>query len=160
MVQICQSAQRQMYHIGQESSGVGDWLPGKRSEEEKMSNKTCGECKHLNRELAFCRKCGARWMREEQPSCDDFEAIQPPTNGDVIRQGGDTAAKKMIGNAVCPPLTEAFLWMCHRCRWWASWLKPATPMNHISMFRATAGATTRTWWQSGGISKILPRILQ
>ena len=55
-----------------------------------MNNKTCGECKHLNRELAFCRACGAKWIKEtDGANCKYFEAILPPTNGDKIRQGGD-----------------------------------------------------------------------
>ena len=49
--------------------------------------KTCGECKHLNRELAFCRACGARWLnKNDGANCKYFEKITPPTNGDKIRQ--------------------------------------------------------------------------
>lgn len=52
--------------------------------------KTCGECKHLNRDLAFCRACGAKWINiKDGTNCKYFEQIQPPTNGDRIRQGGD-----------------------------------------------------------------------
>ena len=55
-----------------------------------MKNKTCGECKHLNRELAFCRACGAKWLNENDgASCKYFEKLTPPTNGDRIRQGSD-----------------------------------------------------------------------
>lgn len=54
--------------------------------------KTCGECKHLNRELAFCRACGARWLNDNDgANCRYFEQKTPPTNGDRIRQGGDDA---------------------------------------------------------------------
>lgn len=57
-----------------------------------MKTKTCGECKHLNRELAFCRACGAKWLRDiDGANCKYFEKQTPPTNGDVIRQGGDRA---------------------------------------------------------------------
>ena len=54
-----------------------------------MQNKTCGECKHLNRELAFCRACGARWLNDNDgANCRYFEQKTPPTNGDVILAGG------------------------------------------------------------------------
>ena len=52
-----------------------------------MKNKTCGECKHLNRELAFCRACGAKWLKDSDgANCQYFEQKTPATNGDVIRQ--------------------------------------------------------------------------
>ena len=70
-----------------------------------MTNKTCGECKHLNRELAFCRACGARWLNDNDgASCKYFEKLTPPTNGDRIRQGGD---KSLI--------TFATEWSCFHC---------------------------------------------
>lgn len=86
-----------------------------------MENKTCGECKHLNRELAFCRKCGARWMRKEQPSCDDFEAIKPPTNGDKIRQMSNEEMAVMFRKVIdrCPP-GECHDHGCIEC--WLAWL--------------------------------------
>ena len=47
--------------------------------------KTCGECKHLNRELAFCRACGAKWIKEtDGASCKYFEKKTPPTNREVF----------------------------------------------------------------------------
>lgn len=52
-----------------------------------MENKICVECKHLNRELAFCRACGVGWLKEtDGANCKYFEKKQPPTNGDRIRQ--------------------------------------------------------------------------
>ena len=57
--------------------------------------KTCGECKHLNRELAFCRACGAKWLNDSDgANCKYFEKLTPPTNGDRIRRGGN---QKLLG---------------------------------------------------------------
>jgi hypothetical protein len=50
-----------------------------------MNNTTCGECKHYNKELAFCHKCGARWIRGiYEASCEYFEQKYPPINNDKI----------------------------------------------------------------------------
>jgi hypothetical protein len=60
-----------------------------------METKTCGECKHLNRELAFCRACGAKWLNENDgASCKYFEKITPPTNGDKIRKTSKNGSRK------------------------------------------------------------------
>lgn len=62
-----------------------------------MTNKTCGECKHLNRELAFCRACGAKWLKDtDGANCKYFEKITKPTNGDKIRQMSDEELALMI----------------------------------------------------------------
>lgn len=68
-----------------------------------MSNKTCGECKHLNRDLAFCRACGAKWLKENDgANCKYFEQKQPPTNGDKIRQMTNSQLSKFLARlAVC-----------------------------------------------------------
>lgn len=58
--------------------------------------KTCGECKHLNKELAFCRACGAKWIKEtDGASCKYFEKKTPPTNGDKIIAGGMRAIAEL-----------------------------------------------------------------
>lgn len=60
-----------------------------------MKNKTCGECKHLNRELAFCRACGAKWLKDtDGANCKYFEKITKPTNGDKLRQMSDEELAK------------------------------------------------------------------
>ena len=65
--------------------------------------KTCGECKHLNRELAFCRACGAKWLNEtDGANCKYFEQKTPPTNGDKIRQGNNRKLAHLFANP-CPP---------------------------------------------------------
>lgn len=62
-----------------------------------MKNKTCGECKHLNKELAFCRACGAKWLNEtDGANCEYFEQKQPPTNGDKIRQMSNKELAKFL----------------------------------------------------------------
>ena len=50
-----------------------------------MENKTCGECRHF-RDADFKNMCF--WKDQHREACADFES---PTNGDVIRQGGDAA---------------------------------------------------------------------
>ncbi|MBO5680372.1 MAG: hypothetical protein J6T08_01545 [Lentisphaeria bacterium] len=75
--------------------------------------KTCGECKHLNKELAFCRACGAKWIKEtDGANCKYFEQIQPPTNGDVIRQGGNRALAEFHGKLACDVCAYRY---DHRC---------------------------------------------
>lgn len=64
--------------------------------------KTCGECKHLNRELAFCRACGAKWIKEtDGASCKYFEKKTPPTNGDKIIAGGMRAIAEFQQHLSC-----------------------------------------------------------
>jgi hypothetical protein len=66
-------------------------------------NKNCGDCKHLNRDLAFCRACGAKWLKETNgANCKYFEEITPPTNGDKIRQMSNEE------------LVDALIDICHK----------------------------------------------
>ena len=62
-----------------------------------MKNKICGECKYR---YAYrddedcngrCKLFPTYRIPSNKPSCSKFEPIPPPTNGDVIRQGGDKA---------------------------------------------------------------------
>ena len=63
-------------------------------------NKTCGECKHLNRELAFCRACGVSWLKKSDgANCKYFDKPTPPTNGDKIRQMSNEELNNLID---CP----------------------------------------------------------
>ena len=87
--------------------------------------KTCGECKHLNKELAFCHKCGAKWIKEtDGVNCKYFEKITPPTNGDKIRQmSNEELAKLRVYH--CPPVPAEFCKgtdtvKCVKC--WLAWL--------------------------------------
>lgn len=65
--------------------------------EVAMKNKTCGECKHLNRELAFCRACGAKWISiKDATNCKYFEQIQPPTLFDRITGSPETLAQELV----------------------------------------------------------------
>lgn len=66
-----------------------------------MKNKACGECRFYFEQAEFCRKNAWECIEEDKECCDDFE---PPTNGDVIRQGGD---KRLI--------TFATEWSCFHC---------------------------------------------
>ena len=62
-----------------------------------MKNKTCGDCKHLNRELAFCRACGAKWLKDtDGANCKYFEKITPRTVFDHITQSVETLAEKLV----------------------------------------------------------------
>ena len=64
--------------------------------------KTCGNCKHLNRELAFCRACGAGWIKDtDGANCQYFEKITPPTNGDKILAGGMRAIAEFALHHCC-----------------------------------------------------------
>ena len=68
-----------------------------------MKNKTCGECKHLNRDLAFCRACGAKWISvKDVVNCKYFEEITQPTNGDRIRQMSNEELAEMLVYPVKP----------------------------------------------------------
>ena len=69
-----------------------------------MSNKTCGECKHYGTP----KNCICIFAEETYPAvekgCKDFEPKPKPTNGDVIRQGGDEALaefKQKLSCEVC-----------------------------------------------------------
>lgn len=64
-----------------------------------MKNKTCRECKHLNRELAFCRACGAKWLNDSDgANCQYFEQKILPTNGEKI----NTPAESEGVSKKCP----------------------------------------------------------
>lgn len=54
-----------------------------------MANKTCGECKYYCNDAAFCSHRGVGWKKKTDMICKDFQPIPKPTNGDVIRQGGN-----------------------------------------------------------------------
>jgi hypothetical protein len=56
-----------------------------------MSEKTCGECKYYNDAMFHCEKFDC--MTEDGWSCPGCEEKEKPkpTNGDVIRQGGNDA---------------------------------------------------------------------
>lgn len=59
-------------------------------------NKTCGECKHLNKELAFCRACGAKWLNDSDgANCKYFEKTTPPTLFHRITADEETLAKEL-----------------------------------------------------------------
>lgn len=57
-----------------------------------MSNKTCGECRHLEsiEPMGLCKTTGKPLCLSKLPACSNFEQ-KVITNGDVIRQGGDKA---------------------------------------------------------------------
>jgi hypothetical protein len=91
---------------------------------ENLNNKTCGECKNLNRELAFCRACGAKWLNESDgANCKYFERKTKPTNGDMIRQMSNMELAQKFGYP-CPPKIKKkcrpFDEECFEC--WLAWL--------------------------------------
>lgn len=53
--------------------------------EEKLNNKTCGECRYLDKNR-YCEFLDFE-PKPQMKGCANFEP--KPTNGDVIRQGGD-----------------------------------------------------------------------
>jgi hypothetical protein len=68
----------------------------------EMKTKTCGDCKHFMD--GRCNYGDEPFEVEKgSPYCDDrfFEPAPKPTNGDVIRQGGDTALLAYRSNAAC-----------------------------------------------------------
>ena len=64
-----------------------------------MKNKTCGEC--LYYDAPFC-DYHAMKVASTRKSCDLFDSKEkPPTNGDVIRQGGNQALAEFKGKLSC-----------------------------------------------------------
>jgi hypothetical protein len=65
------------------------------------NDKTCGECKYYNDAMFHCEKFDC--MSEDGWSCPDCEEKEKPkpTNGDVIRRGGDKALLAYRSNAAC-----------------------------------------------------------
>lgn len=60
--------------------------------EEKLNNKTCGECRYFEPDdISACCEAVKIICNDNAPACKDFEPKPKPTNGDVIRQGGDYA---------------------------------------------------------------------
>ena len=63
--------------------------------EEKLSNKTCGECRGFSESENRCLLLGGRGKAyADNEACRRFSEKKPIpslTNGDVIRQGGDEA---------------------------------------------------------------------
>ena len=59
---------------------------------EKMKNKTCGECRHLEsiEPMGLCKTMVKPLCLSKLPACSNFEQ-KVITNGDIIRQGGDEA---------------------------------------------------------------------
>ena len=60
-----------------------------------MKTKTCGECKYRY-SYRYDEDCDGRCklspmarIPSNKSSCSKFEPIPPPTNGDLIRQGGN-----------------------------------------------------------------------
>lgn len=57
-------------------------------------SKKCIDCKHLNKELAFCRACGAKWLKEtDGENCKYFEKITSPTLFDRIKKSPEVLAE-------------------------------------------------------------------
>ena len=55
-----------------------------------MKNKTCGDCRYFDKEwCAYHRECVVGNDESVTKRCKAFEECQKPTNGDVIRQGGN-----------------------------------------------------------------------
>lgn len=61
--------------------------------EEKLSNRTCGECKHYLSKMFHCQKYDV--MAENHQTCDVFEP-KPITNGDRIRAMSDEELAKLF----------------------------------------------------------------
>lgn len=53
-----------------------------------MSNRTCGDCRFFESTDFFCCHWGTE-VESDVLACSKFKPIPRPTNGDVIRQGGD-----------------------------------------------------------------------
>ena len=74
-----------------------------------MSN-TCGEC--LYYDAPFCEFHEMK-VASTRKSCDLFDPkAKPPTNGDVIRQGGNKALAEFHGKLACDVCAYRY---DHRC---------------------------------------------
>ena len=84
-----------------------------------MKSKTCGECRHFREDF----KDMCLWKDQHREACADFE---PPTNGDVIRQGGDRALAEFHDKLACDVCAYRY---DHRCK--APQGKPLTCVDGI-----------------------------
>ena len=97
-----------------------------------MENKTCGECKHLNRDLAFCRACGAKWHKGiDVANCKYFEEITLPTNGDRVRTMCNEILLQYVCLLPCEICPAKKIKKCNKNTWdgstrcqqnWLNWL--------------------------------------
>ena len=67
-----------------------------------MTNKTCGECKYLNRNYSACsaHKCGLISRKPDRSACELFE-LKVITNGDKIIAGGMRAIARFALHHCC-----------------------------------------------------------
>lgn len=61
----------------------------------------CEECKHLNKELAFCRACGAKWLNDKDgENSKYFEQKQPQSIFDRITASPEALAPKLVYSVI------------------------------------------------------------
>ena len=84
---------------------------------KKMNNKTCGECSWFSEGGNRCKLFINQYIFGDRAACNNF--VPKPTNGDVIRQGGNRALaefkqKLSCGNCVYFDIKMTGQEFCHK----------------------------------------------